>query len=63
MDSGKAEGREAGPVADEESSVESGRDVPAGGSGIMSGEPPANQSQKFCRRARFYGGDKRNRRA
>ena len=31
MDSGKAEGREAGPVADEESSVESGREVPAGG--------------------------------
>lgn len=31
MDSGKAEGREAGPVADEESSVESGRKVPAGG--------------------------------
>ena len=44
MDSGKAEGREAGPVADEESSVESGREIPAGGSGIMSGEPPANQS-------------------
>lgn len=31
MDSGKAEGREAGPVADEESSVESGRKIPAGG--------------------------------
>ena len=31
MDSGKAEGREAGPVADEESSVESGREIPAGG--------------------------------
>ena len=31
MDSGKAEGREAGPVADEESSVESGRQVSAGG--------------------------------
>ena len=44
MDSGKAEGREAGPVADEESSVESGREVPAGGPEIMSGEAPANQS-------------------
>ena len=46
MDSGKAEGREAGPVADEESSVESGREIPAGGPEIMSGEAPANQSAK-----------------
>ena len=44
MDRGKAEGREAGPVADEESSVESGRQVSAGGPEIMSGEAPANQS-------------------
>ena len=62
MDSGKAEGREAGPVADEESSVESGREVPAEGQEDIA-EVRRISPQKFCRRARFYGGDKRNRRA
>ena len=54
MDSGKAEGREAGPVADEESSVESGREVPVGGSGGHSGSPE-NRVAKVPPEARSSG--------
>ena len=53
MDSGKAEGRKAGPVADEESSVESGREVPAGGQEDIA-EVRRIGPQKFRRRPEDY---------